>query len=69
MSDEADKRLNDLEMRMVFQDRLLEELNAALLEAHQEIVRLQGQLGVVNARIDSMGSGGEVGGNEKPPHY
>lgn len=66
-----ESRIQELEIRVAFQDDLLTSLNEQVHQAHQDIARLRAELATLRDRLDSeKGSGGASAGEEPPPpHY
>lgn len=66
-----DERIQELEIRVAFQDDLLTSLNDQVHQAHQDIARLRAELVALRDRIEAdKGSGGASAGEEPPPpHY
>ena len=71
MSETSDQRFAGLETRLAFQDRLIEELNASVLEAHREIEKCRVQIRMLEQKLEEHASG--AGSlpilDQKPPHY
>ncbi len=67
---QALERLDNLEMRIAFQDDIVEQLNNEI-SIHQELIRnLQEQLRLIGQRVKDMNTqplDGPV--DETPPHY
>ncbi|WP_293766211.1 SlyX family protein [uncultured Aquitalea sp.] len=69
----SEQRLDELEVKLAFQDDLLEALNATVARQQQEIDLLQQQLRVLYNQFrasqpDGQGSGHSLR-DEIPPHY
>ncbi len=62
-------RLTALEERLTFQQRLIDELNQAIIAQSVDISRLQQQLAQSVAAIERLASGESDLPHEKPPHY
>jgi len=63
-----DKRLEDLEMRLAYQDKTISDLNDVITAQWKKIEALERQLLRLDEElrdIDSM----EAPPNQKPPHY
>jgi SlyX protein len=63
-----DKRLEDLEMRLAYQDKTISDLNDVITAQWKKIEALERQLLRLDDElrdIDSM----EAPPNQKPPHY
>ena len=67
-ADSPAERLVELENRTMHQERLLDELNAMVVEQGKQIDRLTRELTQLEAKVTA---GGEEAGShdEKPPHY
>ncbi|MGT2432610.1 SlyX family protein [Cupriavidus basilensis] len=66
-----DPRLTELEIKVAFQDDLLDSLNLAVARQQRQIDLLQEQLQALYQQMRSSGTGGTEGGpqHEIPPHY
>ncbi|MDF3837486.1 SlyX family protein [Cupriavidus basilensis] len=66
-----ESRLTELEIKVAFQDDLLETLNLAVARQQRQIDLLQEQLQALYQQMRSSGAGGADGGpqHEIPPHY
>lgn len=66
-----EERIAELEMKITFQDSLLEELNHALVQQQFVIDRMQVQLRHVAAKLKDMQPSNIAGRLEEtpPPHY
>jgi SlyX protein len=66
-----DTRVEELEIRVAFQDDLLTSLNAEVHSAHQAIARLRAELESLRASIDGLKGGlrEQPGEEPPPPHY
>ncbi len=64
-------RLVALEERLTFQQRLIDDLNAVVLDHRREIDRLFRELAHCRNALDLLrqSGGGENLPHEKPPHY
>ncbi|MFC3703795.1 SlyX family protein [Devosia honganensis] len=67
-SDHGD-RLDALEMRIAYQDRTIEDLNAALTGQWQVIDRLTRQLALLEEQVRSGGYIADPDTEKPPPHY
>ncbi len=72
MNTEHDKKIEDLESRISFQEDFLSEMNKRIAEQDNEIAKLQLQLQHLNQKLKETGS--PTGPNsslidERPPHY
>ena len=67
-----EKRLDELENRLVFQDDLIESLNAVIARQDREIITMASQLKALFTRISDLAETAAPGAsaeNEIPPHY
>jgi SlyX protein len=66
-----ESRIEELEIRVAFQDDLLASLNAEVHSAHQELARLRADLAALRQSMDALKSPGAGNGGEEPPppHY
>lgn len=69
MNDDA--RLVALEERLMFQQRLIDELNAVALDHRRELDTLSRDLAQCRTAVERVqqAGGGEDLPHEKPPHY
>ena len=71
--DELNKRLIELEIKLVFQDELLEKLNQTVIRQQQQLDLLQGQLKLVYQTANKNQQDSKETGyslfEELPPHY
>jgi SlyX protein len=68
---DLDARLRPIEERLAFQERVIDELNAAILSQQQQLDRLKGQLAALTRGLEQL-AGQAQGGDlphERPPHY
>jgi SlyX protein len=69
---DLEKRLDELESRMVFQDDLIESLNEVIARHDREIITMAGQLKTLFSRISDLADTAAPGASaedEIPPHY
>jgi len=69
---DLEKRLDELENRLVFQDDLIESLNTVIARQDREIITMAGQLKALFSRISDLAETAAPGAsaeNEIPPHY
>jgi SlyX protein len=62
----------DLQMKMSFQDSLLEELNQVIIDQQKQISRLELTLETMKVQMNSMQTGNQQESGpqyELPPHY
>lgn len=65
-----DARLTDLEVKVAFQDDLLDALNLTVTRQQQQIDLLQEQIRVLYQQLRSNQPGNDPSaGHEIPPHY
>lgn len=66
-----ESRLTELEIKVAFQDDLLDTLNLAVARQQRQIDLLQEQLQALYQQMRASGSGGAEAGpqHEIPPHY
>ncbi len=62
-----EKRLNDLETKISFQDQTIEDLHDVLYKQQQKITQLEILVENFNNQIKSNEN--DIRPNEKPPHY
>ncbi len=67
----SDDRIIELEIKVAYQEDLLQELNQIVAQQQQRIDRLEATCGILNERIISLSSEGSGGESvaEVPPHY
>ena len=67
-----EQRVTQLEKKAAFQERLLQELNDALVGQRKEIETLRREVGALKARAEQKGTEGLVKDLDEeapPPHY
>jgi SlyX protein len=66
-----EKRIDELESQVAFQDELIESLNATVARQHFEILELKHQVSRVSEHLKEIGetAPGAVQQDETPPHY
>jgi len=63
-------RIEELETKSAFQDHLIEELNQALIQQQNDIVKLKRIVENVISQIEKIGDpSSNLDQNELPPHY
>ncbi|MGJ3231497.1 MAG: SlyX family protein [Oceanicaulis sp.] len=62
-------RLDQLEMHVAEQDRVIEDLSEALALQQKDIERLKARLMASDARLAELAAGAPPAPGEKPPHY
>ena len=65
----SEARLEDLEVRMAFQDKLIGELDDVVRLLRDEIDRLKAEVGTLRAQVQASSAGASSLADEKPPHY
>ena len=63
-----DQRLNDLEIRVAYQDKTISELNDVITGQWKKLDALERQFRRLGEELEAMGSG-ETPTTQKPPHY
>jgi len=64
------QRLDDLEIKLSFQENLIEELNTVISKQDQEILKLWDANRILKSSLNDMKSGNEGDAPEPPPpHY
>ena len=69
---ELEKRIDDLEERLAFQDDALQKLDDALASQQQQIMMLERKLDLMIEHMKKLETALPDGGDpadEKPPHY
>ena len=64
----TEQRIDDLEMRIAFQDKTIGELNDVITAQWKKIERLERQLQRLDEEVQSL-DGRDAPANQKPPHY
>lgn len=66
-----ESRIEELEIRVAFQDDLLTSLNQQVHAAHQVIAQLRADLLALRERVEGMkeGAAGDPATEPPPPHY
>jgi len=66
-----EKRLEDLESKISYQEDQIDELNKTIYQQQQKLDRLEAICGSLARHIQSMAEPGNAGmaANERPPHY
>ena len=71
-AESRDARLQLVEERLSFQQKLIDDLNGEILRQQQEIVRLARDLHECRTALERLAAAGPAGEDlpyEKPPHY
>ena len=65
-----DQRIIDLETKISFQDKSIEDLSDSVYRQQQQLGELEKKLQIIQKRIESDQNGdSEIRPQEKPPHY
>ncbi|MEI6146660.1 MAG: SlyX protein [Methylococcales bacterium] len=66
-----DDRIIELEIKVAYQEDLLQSLNNIVSQQQQQIDRITATCSLLNDRIKSLSTEGNAGENvdETPPHY
>ena len=66
-----EKRLENIEAKITFQEDLIEELNKTVYQQQQKLDRLEAICAALAKHIQSQAEGRNEGmpANERPPHY
>lgn len=67
---EIEQRLIELETKIAYQDKTIEDLSDVIYKQDQQILALEKNLELLRMQVQSFQSGdNEIRGHEKPPHY
>jgi SlyX protein len=67
---EIEQRLTDLEIKVAYQDKTIEDLSEVIYKQQKQINAFEKAFELLNKQIQSYQSGdNEIRGHEKPPHY
>ena len=67
---EIEQRLTDLEIKVAYQDKTIEDLSEVIYKQQKQINAFEKDFELLNKQIQSYQSGdNEIRGHEKPPHY
>jgi SlyX protein len=68
---DVETRCKALEERMAFQERVIDELNEAVLRQQQQLDQLNRQLAALTSGLEQLAEQAQGGDlpHEKPPHY
>ncbi|PHS32720.1 MAG: hypothetical protein COA95_02950 [Methylophaga sp.] len=63
--------IDDLQMKLAFQDELLEQLNQVVTDQQQQLSRLELALESMKLQVNTMQTASQESGqqHELPPHY
>jgi SlyX protein len=66
-----EERLVNIEMKIAFQEDLVEELNKTIYQQQQKLDRLEAACRSLAGHIESLSAAKDGGmpANERPPHY
>lgn len=65
-----DNRLTEIEIKMAYQEDLIQSLNAVVADQQAQISRLEQACKILNQRIESLTEYGNINQSvEIPPHY
>jgi len=66
----GDSRITELEIKVAYQDDLLQTLNEVVGDQQQQLIRLEEMCRLLGQRIRNMAEPGAINqGEELPPHY
>ena len=67
----SNERFEDLEMRLAYQDQMLNELNDVVTDQQARIMQLEKHIKALSERMQAMADSAPAAGqgDEKPPHY
>jgi len=68
-SDDATARLDALEVRVAYQDQVIEDLNQTVIAQWKQIEGLKRQLAELLDRVQEVEDGTSSGQEPPPPHY
>jgi len=71
MAENMQNAIDDLQMKLAFQDDLLEQLNQVVTNQQQQITNLELALENMKVQVNTMQTSSQEGGqqHELPPHY
>ncbi len=64
-----EQRIEDLEIRMAHQDKIIADLNDVITDQWKKTEQLQRQLQRLGEELEAMDTGEGPAANQKPPHY
>lgn len=64
-----DSKTEDLEIRIAFQEELLNKLDHAVGEQQQQLLKMQAQISLLVEHIKLLDGGADSSETELPPHY
>lgn len=66
----SDSRITELEIKVAYQDDLLQALNEVVGDQQQQLIQLEEMCRLLGQRIKNMAEPGAINqGVELPPHY
>ena len=66
----SERRFEDLEVRLAYQEQALNELNAVVTQQQAAIDALERRCGALRERLRTLGEGPpDAATDERPPHY
>lgn len=71
MTKQLQDAIDDLQMKVAFQDDLLEQLNQVVTDQQRQITHLELALETMKVQVNTMQTGSQEVGqqHELPPHY
>ncbi len=67
---EIEQRLIELETKIAYQDKIIEDLSEVIYKQQQQVSALEKSIVHLKNQLDSLQTGdNEIRGHEKPPHY
>jgi len=71
MAENMQNVIDDLQMKLAFQDDLLEQLNQVVTNQQQQITNLELALETMKVQVNTMQTASQESGpqHELPPHY
>ncbi len=67
--DHVNARIHALEMRVAYQDQVIEDLNQAIIDQWKQIDGLKRQLAEILDRVQDVEDGSTAAPERPPPHY
>ena len=67
--DHVNARIDALEMRVAYQDQVIEDLNQAIIDQWKQIDGLKRQLAEILDRVQDVEDGSTAAPERPPPHY
>ena len=62
-------RIDELEIRVVYQDKTIADLNDVITAQWKKLELMERQLRRLGEELESMDAGEAPAANQKPPHY